>query len=66
MSKTRVASRLHRDKMFERNARINIKTVSAHEKLERDLKKLGVEINPSFNVEPPLGRDPTRFRNRSG
>ena len=33
--------------------------------LERDLKKLGVEIKPSYNIEPPFGRRPTRIHNHS-
>ena len=51
--------------VLERNARINVNTVAAHEKLEENLKKLGVEIKPSYNLEPPLGRNPARFHNRT-
>ena len=54
-----------KDKL-KRNPRINFGIVTAHEELERKLKKLGVEIKPSYNLEPPLGRNPTRFRNRNG
>ena len=39
-------------------------TVAAHEELEGDLKKLGVEIKPSYNLEPPLEWNPTLFPNR--
>ena len=53
-----------KDKL-KRNPRINFGIVAAHEELERKLKKLGVEIKPSYNLEPPLGRNPTRFRNRN-
>ena len=42
--------------VLSQNKRIHRGTVAAHEKLERKLKKLGVEIKPSFNIEPPLGR----------
>ena len=48
----------------ERNPRVNMKTVAAHEELVKDLEKLGVEIKSSYNLEPPLGRNPARFRNR--
>ena len=51
--------------MLKRNTRINFGIVTAHEELERKLKKLGVEIKPSYNLEPPLGRNPARFRNRN-
>ena len=53
-----------KDKL-KRNTKINRSTVAAHEELERELKKLGVEIKPSYNLEPPLGRNPARFRNRN-
>lgn len=43
------------NKVLSQNKRIHSGTVAAHEKLERKLKKLGVEIKPSFNIEPPLG-----------
>ena len=52
--------------VLKRNTKINTGTVAAHEELERKLKKLGVEIKPSYNLEPPLGRNPDRFRNRNG
>lgn len=66
MSKTKVSPRLDRDRVLERNVRIDVKVVNAHKKLERELKNLGVEIKPSFNLEPPLGRNPARFPNRRG
>ena len=52
--------------VFDRNAKINVDTVAAHEKLERELRKLGVIIKPSFNLEPPLGRNRTGLSNRNG
>ena len=51
--------------VLKRNPKINIGTVAAHEKLERELGKLGVEIKPSYNLEPPLGGNPARFHNRN-
>lgn len=66
MSKTKVASRLDRDEVLERNARINVKVLNVYGKLKRELRKLGVEIEPSYNLEPPLGRNPARFPNRRG
>ena len=50
--------------VLERNPGVNVKTVAAHEELVEDLKKLGVEIKSSYNLEPPLGRNPDPFRNR--
>ena len=66
MSQKQIASPLSLKDVLKRNPRVNRGTVAAHEKLERELKKLGVEIKPSYNLEPPLGRNPTRFRNRNG
>ena len=51
--------------VLERNAEINLKIVKAYEKLERELKQLGVEIKPSYKLEHPLGRNPPRFLRRS-
>ena len=44
-----------REKIINQNKYINKETITAHEKLERELRKLGVEIKPTFNLEPPLG-----------
>lgn len=59
MEAKREKSPLDRKKIINQNRNINGETVSAHEKLERDLRKLGVEIKPTFNIEPPLGRNRT-------
>ena len=66
MSRRQIVSPPNSKDVLERNTRINVDTVAAHEKLERNLKKLGVEIKPSYNLEPPLGRNPARFHNRNG
>ena len=66
MSQKQIASPSSLKDVLKRNPRINRGTVAAHEELERKLKKLGVEIKPSYNLEPPLGRNPTRFHNRNG
>ena len=66
MSKKRKISLSDQKEVLDRNAKINIDTVAAHEKLERELRKLGVTIKPSFNLEPPLGRNRTGLHNRNG
>ena len=66
MSRKRVTSASYREEVLKRNKNINTETVAAHEKLERELQKLGVEIKPSFNIEPPLGRGRTGIHNRNG
>ena len=55
----------YRKEVLKRNKRINTDTVAAHEKLEKELEKLGIEIKPSFNLEPPLGRIRTGIHNRN-
>ena len=64
MSQRQTATLLNLKDVLERNTRINFATVAAHERLEEKLKKLGVEIKPSYNLEPPLGTNPDRFGNR--
>lgn len=66
MSTKRATSESYRNEVLKRNKRINTDTVAAHEKLERELEKLGIEIKPSFNLEPPLGRTRTDIHNRNG
>ena len=66
MSMRRTTPESYRKEILKRNKRINTETVAAHEKLERELQKLGIEIKPSFNIEPPLGRSRTGIHNRNG
>ena len=66
MSMRRATPESYRKEILKRNKRINTETVAAHEKLERELQKLGIEIKPSFNIEPPLGRSRTGIHNRNG
>lgn len=51
--------------ILSRNKKINKKTVAAHDRLEQELKNLGVEIKPEFGIEPPLGRVRTRLYSRN-
>ena len=66
MPRKRATSASYRESVLRRNKNINTETVAAHEKLERELQELGVEIRPSFNLEPPLGRSRTGIHNRNG
>lgn len=66
MPKKRKISLSDQKEVLDRNAKINVDTVTAHEKLERELRKLGVIIKPSFNLEPPLGRNRAGLHNRNG
>lgn len=66
MPRKHATSASYREEVLKRNKRINTETVAAHEKLERELQKLGVEIKPRFNLEPPLGRSRTGIHNRNG
>jgi len=44
---------VNKDEILRRNVNINKDTVAAHERLEREFEKIGVEIKPSYNLEPP-------------
>ena len=65
MADRRTVSLPDREEVLRRNPKINAGVVEAHERLERELKKFGVEIKPSYNIEPPFGRRPTRIHNHS-
>ena len=47
--------------ILKRNKKIDARVVRAQVKLERELRGLGVEVKPEFNVEPPLGRGRMRL-----
>ena len=66
MSPKRATSESYREEVLKRNKGIDTETVAAHEKLERELRKLGVEIKPSFKLEPPLGGSGRGIHNRNG
>jgi len=48
-------SQLPPEERLHQNPKVNMSVVAAHERLERELQKLGVEIKPSYNIEPALG-----------
>ncbi len=50
---------------LERNPGIDATVVEQFGKLERALKKLGVEIKPTYGIEPPFGRNRAPIHNRS-
>lgn len=52
-----------RKEMLRRNPKIDVAVVAAHERLERNLKKIGVEIKPNYGIEPPFGRRPATADN---
>ncbi len=53
------------DKKLCQNPKINVSIVATYERLERDLKKLGVEIKSGYNIEPAFGLLSTRIHNRN-
>lgn len=66
MSKKHTTPALFSEEVLKRNKKVNLKTVAAHQKLEKELLKLGVEIKPSYNLEPPLGRSGRELHSRNG
>ena len=65
MPKKQERRRSEQRAILNRNEKINKKTVAAHDRLERELKNLGVEIKPEFSIEPPLGRIQKRLYSRN-
>ena len=61
MSTKRATPESYRKEVLKRNKKINTETVAAHEKLERELEKLGIEIKPSFQSGATVGTDPYRY-----
>ncbi|MCP4987405.1 MAG: hypothetical protein GY928_15515 [Colwellia sp.] len=41
--------------IIHNNPKVDKSLVRNYENLERQLKKIGVDTNPKFNIEPPLG-----------
>ena len=56
---------LHKD-VLQGQPMVDRRVVDAYEQLERELLKLGVVVKPSYSLEPPLGTNETRARNRYG
>ena len=54
-----------RDDVLRRNPKIDAAVVAAHERLEGELKRLGVEIKPRYGIEPPFGQRPPNIHNHS-
>lgn len=50
---------------LRKNPRVDTSVVAAYRRLEKKLAKLGVEVKPKYNLEPPLGQDRIRIYNRS-
>ena len=65
MASNRTVTLPDRDDVLRRNPKIDAAVVAAHERLERELKKLGVEIKPRYGIEPPFGKRPTTVHNHS-
>ena len=54
--------RLNKEALL-RNTKVDQQVVVAHERLEKKLLKLGVEIKPSYSLEHPLAKNRTRAHN---
>lgn len=56
---------LDRETVLIQNPNVDFSVVNSHENLESELKKLGIEIKPSFDLESPFGRDRPLIHNHS-
>ncbi len=52
-----------RQDVLDRNTGIDRAVVADYKRLERELKRLGVEVRPRYGLEPPLGGGRPRDRN---
>ena len=59
MATRRMTFESYKEDVLRRNKKINTETVNANEKLERELRNLGIWIKPSFNLEHALERSRT-------
>lgn len=55
-----------RKQAFRRNPGIDPQLVEKHERLEKELAKLGVQIKPKYDLAPPLGDDLQRYKYTRG
>lgn len=53
------------DEKLSQSPEINTSTVATYERLERDLRELGVEIKSGYNIEPAFGLLSTRIHNHN-
>ena len=51
----------NREETFSRNVKIDTGVVASHERLEKELNRLGVEIKPSYNLVSPWQQNRTRL-----
>ena len=65
MATKRTGPALGKD-VLQQQPMVDRRVVDAYEQLERELLKLGVVVKPSYSLEPPLGTNETRARNRYG
>jgi hypothetical protein len=41
--------------VLKANSRVDLKLVRSFERLEQELRQLGVEVKPTYRLQPPLG-----------
>ena len=51
-----------RKQVFRKNPGIDPQLVEKHERLEKELAKLGVQIKPEYDLAPPLGDEFQRYK----
>lgn len=51
--------------VLQRNPGVSRSVVAQNEKLEQNLKKLGVDLQPRYTLSPPLGDSVRQMHNRA-
>ncbi len=46
---------MEKAEILRRNPMVDPVLVAQHEKLELELRRLGVDTKPKYNIDPPLG-----------
>lgn len=61
-SQSHTAPTLDKQAVLDRNTKVDRTVVASYKRLERELKRLGVEVRPRYTLEPPLGSGKPRGR----
>lgn len=50
-----MGKKINKENILDKNIGIDKQLVQKYEKLENELKRLGIDTSPKFRISPPLG-----------
>ena len=59
----RIGKPMKKAEILKTNPKIDPVLVERYETLDSELRRLGIDTKPKFNIEPPLGGDRLRLFN---